>query len=139
VLLDARVLLGSREIVIQEVQVGDLNAVWRTAMTKKAKTVRVGNVTVTPITAKERRRLERKIKTRHEKLRKRYREIHGKVIDWVSHNFEQGSLYVNIRFKDETDFSLRFSPQILIDGIDLSDIRTGDFKMIRKYYIRRDE
>src|SRR5260370_15213092 len=108
-------------------------------MTKKAKLVRVGNVSVTPITAKERRRLERKIKNRHQKLRKRYREIHGKVIDWVSHNFEQGSLYVNIRFKDKTDFSLRFSPQILTDGIDLSDISTGDFKMIREYYRRRGE
>jgi hypothetical protein len=108
-------------------------------MTKKAKTVLVGNVTVTPITAKERGRLERRIKNRHEKLRKRYREIHGKVIDWVSHNFEQGSLYVNIRFKDKTDFSLRFSPQILTDGIDLSDISTGDLKMIREYYRRRDE
>lgn len=108
-------------------------------MTKKAKTVRAVNVTVTPITAKERRRLERKIKNRHEKLRKRYREIHGKVIDWVSHNFEQGSLYVNIRFKDKTDFSLRFSPKILTDGIDLSDISTGDFDMIREYYRRRDE
>jgi hypothetical protein len=78
-------------------------------MTKKAKTVRVGHVAFTPITAKERRRLERKIKNRHETLRKRYREIHGKVIDWVSHNFEQGSLYVNIRFKDKTDFSLRWN------------------------------
>lgn len=108
-------------------------------MSRKTRTVGVGNIEVTPITAKEHRRLEKRIKKRHEKLRKRYREIHGKVVDWVSHSFEEGSLYIGIRFKDKTDFSLRFSPQIVIDGIDLSNMRSGNFKLIREYYRRRDD
>ncbi len=108
-------------------------------MSRKSRTVRVGNITVTPITAKEHRRLEKRIKRRHEKLRNRYREIHGKVVDWVNYSFEEGSLYVSIRFKDKTDFSLQFSPQIVTDGIDLSDISTGDFKLLREYYRRPDE
>ena len=107
-------------------------------MSRKVKTVRVGNITVTPITAKEHRRLDKRIKKRHEKLRRRYREIHGKAVDWVNYSFEEGTLFVSIRFKDKTDFSLQFSPQIITDAIDLSDMSTGNFKLIREYY-QRDE
>ncbi|MGD0694449.1 MAG: hypothetical protein ABSB82_06300 [Terriglobia bacterium] len=101
-------------------------------MTRKRKKVLVGNIEVTPLTAKQHRRLEERIKKRHEKLRKRYREIHGKTVDWISYSFEDGSLYIDIRFKDKTDFSLRFSPQIVTDGIDLSDMSSGNFKLIRE-------
>jgi hypothetical protein len=108
-------------------------------MTKKRETGQVGNIQLTPITTKERRNLDKKIRKRNRKLRERYHEIHGKVVDWVSHSIEEGSLYVSIRFKDKTDFSLRFSPQIVTDGIDLSDIKTGDYAIIREYYRRREE
>jgi hypothetical protein len=101
-------------------------------VTRKRKKVLVGNIEVTPLTAKQHRRLEERIKKRHEKLRKRYREIHGKTVDWISYSFEDGSLYIDIRFKDKTDFSLRFSPQIVTDGIDLSDMSSGNFKLIRE-------
>lgn len=97
--------------------------------------VQVGNITVTPISAKQQKILEEKIKKRHEGLRRRYREAHGKIVDWVSHTFEDPSLYVSIRFKDKTDFSLQFSAKILTDSIDLSDVSTGNFKMIREYYM----
>ena len=106
---------------------------------EKPKTVRVGNITVTQISPKERKILAQKIKARHARLRNRYREIHKKIVDWVSHSVEEGSVYVCIRFMDKTEFSLQFSPQILTDGIDLSDMSTGNFKMIREYYRRRDE
>jgi virulence-associated protein VapD len=106
---------------------------------EQPKTVRVGNITVTQISPKEREILAQKIKKRHDRLRNRYREIHKKVVDWVSHSVEQGSVYVCIRFMDKTEFSLQFTPQILTDSIDLSDMSTGDFKMIREYYRRRDE
>ena len=106
---------------------------------EKPKTVRVGNITVTQISPKEREILAQKIKQRHNGLRNRYREIHKKIVDWVSHSVEQGSVYVCIRFMDNTEFSLQFTPQILTDSIDLSDMSTGNFKMIREYYRRRDE
>ena len=108
-------------------------------MTDEPKAVRVGNTTVTPITAKDHKILEEKIKKRHERLRSRFREIHGKIVDWVSYSFEEGSLYVSIRFMDKTDFSLQFSPKILTDSIDLSDMSTGNFQMIREYYRKADE
>ena len=105
----------------------------------KPKAVQARNITVTPISAKERNILTEKTKKRHERLRNRYREIHGKTVDWVTHSFNDGSLYVSIRFIDKTDFSLQFSPKILTDSIDLSDMSTGNFKMIREYYKRADE
>jgi len=106
----------------------------------KPKAVQEGNITVAPISAKQQKILEEKIKKRHERLRRRYREVHGKIVDWVSHSLvEDGSLYVSIRFMDKTDFSLQFSPTILTDSIELSDISTGNFKMIREYHRREDE
>lgn len=108
-------------------------------MSTGTKKVLVGNIEVTPLTSKQHRRLEERVKKRHEKLRNKYREIHGKTVDWVNYSFEDGSLYIDIRFKDKTVFSLRFSPQIVTDGIDLSDMSSGNFKLIREYYKRRDE
>ena len=106
----------------------------------KPKAVQMGNITVAPISAKQQKILEAKIKKRHERLRRRYREIHGKIVDWVSHSLvEDGSLYVSIRFMDKTEFSLQFSAKILTDSIDLSDVSTGNFKMIREYYRMEDE
>jgi hypothetical protein len=105
----------------------------------KPKAVQVRNITVTSINAKERNILTEKTQKRRKRLRNRYREIHGKIVDWVTHSFNDGSLYVSIRFIDKTDFSLQFSPKILTDSIDLSDMSTGNFKMIREYYKRTDE
>jgi len=105
----------------------------------KPKTVRVGNVTVTQMSPKEREVLAEKIKQRHDLLRNRYREIHGKMVDWVSHSFRDGNLCVSIRFMDKTDFSLQFSLKILTESIDLSDMSTGNLEMIRRYPKRADE
>jgi len=106
---------------------------------ERPKTVQAGNIAVTPISAKERKILTEKMNKRHKRLRRRHREIHGKIVDWVTHSFNDGSLYVSIRFIDKTDFSLQFSPTILTDSIDLSDMSTGNFKMIREYYKSADE
>lgn len=107
-------------------------------MRTKAKTVRVGDTEIKPISAREHQRLEKRIAARDEKQRKKYPEIHGKVIDWISHGVDDNSLFITVRFKDKTQFCLRFVPQIATHYVDLSDISTGDFKMIREYYIRRD-
>ncbi len=106
---------------------------------KKPKVVWVGDTPITPVTAKERQKINRQIKKRYERLRKRYPEIRGKVVDWASHYVEEGSLYVNIRFKDKTEFSISFSPEIVTDTVDLSDMKTGDTEIIREYYRRRDD
>jgi hypothetical protein len=108
-------------------------------MTKKRQTVRVGNIEVTPITPAEHRALNRKIKKRYERLRKRYKEIRGKRVDWIDHHCEEGVLYVGIRFMDGHYFSLSFSPQIVTEGVEFSDMSSGDDEIIKVYYRRRDE
>lgn len=105
-------------------------------MTKKPKTVWVDNIEVTPVTAKERRALDKKVKKRHERLRKRYKEIRGKRVDWISHNYEEGLLCVGIRFTYGTYFSLQFAPSIVTEGIDFSDLSSGDDEIIKTYYRR---
>lgn len=108
-------------------------------MSKKPKIVWVGSTPVTPITAKERRQISKRIKKRYERLRKRYKEIHGKRVDWIDHHYEEGLLYVGIRFVDKTYFSLQFSPQIVTEGIEFSDMKTGDDVILKEYYRRQDD
>ena len=49
----------------------------------RPKTAQAGNIAVTPISAKERKVLTEKLNKRHKRLRRRHREIHGKIVDWV--------------------------------------------------------
>src|SRR5258708_15152357 len=60
----------------------------RTRMPKKKKTkaVMVDGIPIKPITSAEHRRLERRIKKKHEKLRRRYPEVHRKVVDVIDHS-----------------------------------------------------
>src|SRR5215467_13847337 len=96
-------------------------------------------VPTTPYSDKELRKIDRRIKKRQEKLRRRYKEIHGKRVDWIDHFVEEGWLCVEVRFKDGRSFNLQFSPQILTEGIELIDRRTGDDAPVREYYRRRVE
>jgi hypothetical protein len=45
---------------------------------KKSRIVMVDGIPIKPISAAEHRRIDRRIKAKNEKLRKRYREVHGK-------------------------------------------------------------
>jgi hypothetical protein len=90
--------------------------------------------TVTAMTAEERRKLDERIRDRQQKLRNKYPEIYGKVVDWIHDSVEDGTLYICIRFQDKTDFALEFSPQIVRVGTELCDSATGDFDVIRNYY-----
>jgi hypothetical protein len=109
------------------------------AMSKKQKTVWVGSTPVTPISAAEHRRLDKRIKKTQEKLRRRYPEVHGKRVDWISHSYEEGYLFFNVRFTDGKNFSILCRPAIVTDIVDFSDMKTGDNVIIREYYKRCDE
>src|SRR5467141_4227785 len=113
----------------------------RTRMPKKKKPKAVcdGDTPVTPIAAKERRKIDKSIKEKYEKLRRRYPEVHGKKVDWISHGYEEGYLYFNVRFTDGKNFSISCSPAIVSDFVDFSDMKTGDDIIIREYYHRRDD
>jgi hypothetical protein len=60
---------------------------------KKSKIVMVDGIPIRPISAAEHRRIDRRIKKKNEKRRKRYREVHGKRVDWISHWIEEGILF----------------------------------------------
>ena len=100
---------------------------------KKRKVACGGETALTPISAAEHRRLEKRIKKKHEKLRRRYPEVHGKVVDFINHTVADGTLYFSVRFKDKTDFSLRYSCGMFVVGADISDMSAGDLEIIREY------
>ena len=55
----------------------------------------------------------------------------GKVVDWVEHQFEEGVLYINVRFTDKTELSWRVSARITIEEADFADWTSCDFKQLR--------
>src|SRR5205823_12348379 len=52
------------------------------------------------ISPAEHRRLERQIKEKYEKPGRRYPEVHGEEVEWISHWHEEGYLSFNVRFTD---------------------------------------
>ena len=54
-------------------------------------------------------------------------------MDYISHSIDDGTLCVNVSFKDKTLFSLRFASEMFIVSADISDWKTGDYEMIREY------
>jgi hypothetical protein len=96
----------------------------------------VDGIQIKPISAAEHRRLDRRIKKKHEKLRSRYREVHGKKVDWISHWIEEGILFFTVRFTDGKCFSVTYSPGVVLDTVDFSDMSTGDEIILRQYYQR---
>jgi hypothetical protein len=64
---------------------------------------------------------------------RRYPGVQGKVVDYISHSIDDGTLSVNVGFMDKTLFSLRFACDIFIVVADMSDWNTGNYEMIREY------
>ena len=70
----------------------------------------------------------------------RYRSLKGKVIDCVEHKFEEGVLYIHIRFIDKTELCWRITTRMTIEQGDLADWTSGDFKQLRVFVRnQRDE
>lgn len=100
---------------------------------KKPKIVWVGNTPVTRITDQERRKLHKLMKKRLAMRRKKYPEVRGKVVDYITHSVDNATVYFTVRFKDKTAFSLRYGCDLFIVGADYSDWKTGDDHIIRRY------
>jgi hypothetical protein len=65
--------------------------------------------------------------------RNQYREVHGKVIEFVEHEFEEGTLYVHVRFTDRTELCWRISTLAVIEEADLGDWKSGDFEKLKVF------
>jgi hypothetical protein len=107
-------------------------------MTKKRRSeepevVLVGSTPIRRITAEERREIAERIKKQRKQLREKYPEVHGKVVDFITHTIDDGTLYFTVRFKDQTSFSLRYACDMFIVGADLSDWGHGNYNRIREY------
>ena len=85
------------------------------------------------LSATERKQIEKRLNRRYEALRKKYPEVHGKVVDFINNTVEDGTLYFNVRFTDRTAFTLQYQCAFVSIGAELGDWKTGDFKMIRQY------
>jgi len=92
-----------------------------------------GGTFVTPTSAKQRQELDKRTKKLYDRLRRRYSEVHGKVVDFISHSVEDGTLYLAVRFTDMTEFSLRYDCEMSVAGIDFSDWKSGNGEIIREY------
>jgi hypothetical protein len=66
-------------------------------------------------------------------LGRRYRGVQGKIVHWVEHSFEEGLLYIHVRFTDKTELSWRIATRMTIEGSDLADWTSGDFKPLRVF------
>lgn len=102
-------------------------------MAKKRTIARPAITPLTPITVKQRKRIAKQLEKDRERLRKRYPEIHGKVVDFITHAVSDDVLYLSVRFTDDTNFSIRYAAEMFVVGVDLSDWKTGNMDMIRQY------
>ena len=62
-----------------------------------------------------------------------YRGLKGKVVDWVEHKFEEGLLYIQVRFTDKTELCWRITTSMTIEEGDLADWTSGDFRQLRVF------
>ena len=66
-----------------------------------------------------------------------YRGIRGKIVDQVQHGYEEGALYLQVRFTDKTELCWQISTRLTIEKADLADWKTGDFKQL-KVFVRNE-
>ena len=63
----------------------------------------------------------------------RYPGVHGKIVDWAEHAFEEGMMYVRVRFTDQTELCWVLQTAHILRESDLSDWKTGDCKQLAVY------
>ena len=64
---------------------------------------------------------------------KQYPGVRGKVVDWAEHVFEEGMLYIRVRFTDKTELCWILETAHVIREADLSDWKTGNFKQLKQF------
>jgi len=62
-----------------------------------------------------------------------YSGLRGKIVDRVEHAFEDGLLYLHVRFTDSTELCWEISSRLTISRADLQDWKTGDLNRLRTF------
>jgi hypothetical protein len=70
---------------------------------------------------------------------KQYHGVQGKVVDWAEHVFEEGALYIRVRFTDKTELCWTIRTASVIQEADLSDWKTGDEKQLQVFVQRESD
>ena len=65
--------------------------------------------------------MERRNKQQQARLRGKYPEVHGKVVDFITHTIDYGTLYFTVHFMDRTSFCVRYACDMFAVGAELSD------------------
>ena len=78
-----------------------------------------------------------KKRTRRQKTSLLYKELRGKIVDRVEHDFEEGRLYLHVCFTDNTELCWRVTSRLTIEERDLIDWSSGDSKPL-KVFIRHE-
>jgi hypothetical protein len=100
----------------------------------RPRAMRIGATTpVVLFTTQQKKKMGRLINKRLMRDRKRYPEVRGKVVDYIRHSVDDGTLAVTVAFKDQTAFFLRYACRLFPAAVDLSDWKTGNMEMIREY------
>ena len=58
---------------------------------------------------------------------RRYPGLQGKVVDWVEHEFAEGTLYIHVRFQDRTELTYTVGSRLFLEEAVLGDISTGNY------------
>jgi hypothetical protein len=66
-----------------------------------------------------------------------YGGLRGKVVDRVEHEFEEGVLFLHVRFTDKTELCWRIAARMTIERADISDWKTGNLEQLR-VFVRND-
>ena len=90
-----------------------------------------------PISAKEHKRLDKLVKASRQNeevlsrnpWQERGLDFHGEV---------EGHVFVSIQFTDGKNFHIQSSPNITLDVVESSYIKTGDDKILKTYQLRKD-
>jgi hypothetical protein len=69
-------------------------------------------------------------KSEAQKKGKQYPGVSGKVVAWAEHIFEEGMLYVRVRFTDQTELCWVLQTAHVVLEADLTDWKTGDGKQL---------
>ena len=63
-----------------------------------------------------------------------YPGLHGKIVDWAGHRFEEnGLLFLRVRFTDQTELCWTIQTATVITEADLCDWKTGDQKQLEVF------
>ena len=62
-----------------------------------------------------------------------FREVKGKVVEFVQASAQTEGAFVNIRFTDKTDLGFTFNAKMKLDYVTLNDVTDGNYELIKEY------